>query len=384
MASQSLRICLFAIIAVGLISAAFHGLGLVKGVLWHIVYSDTLGFYKKIAGPGLPYLDKNIEYPVITGWFMQLASWLGQTRAGYFIVNSLFLIILAALATYFLSLILARSASTEANASQSRKSEGPEQNREKLWLYWIFAPSMFFFSTYNWDLIAVLFVVLAFYFSAKDQNGWAAFFLALGFSAKFYPIIYLPILILKNPKKWLKITGVFVAVTVFLNFPFAFLNFEGWSYFFTLNNLRNSNPDSIWTIARFFFRNLDVSTINFLSLLFFGGSYLLLLWKQRNENLIKLCFAATLLFLIFNKVFSPQYILWLLPFLVLLPAVKKWQFYSLELSNLMTFFLILPWHFISKDIFYFYLSAPFVLIRHVVLLTLLFYASRDKILNSKS
>ncbi len=342
------------IVAVGLFSTAFHGLGLIKGAPWQIVYSDSLAFYQRISAPGLPYLSKNIEYPVITGWFMQSMAWLGQSRAGYFIFNSLFLILIAAAATYFLYQL------------------APEPNRKRLWQFWIFAPSMLIFSVYNWDLIAVLFSLAAFYFAQKNKSGWAAFFLALGFSAKLYPVIYLPILILKNKKGWLKIIAVFLATFLILNSFFLIANFAGWSYFFTLNNLRNSNPDSIWTIVRFFFRNLNVPAINFLSLSFFGGSYLFLLWKRRTENLIKLSFAATLLFLIFNKVFSPQYLLWLLPFFVLLPQIKKSWFYVLEFSNLAVFFIILPWFLISKDITYFYYASPFVLIRHAALIALLF------------
>lgn len=362
MASQSLRICLFAILLVGLLSAGFHGLGLIKGAPWHIVYSDTLGFYQRISAPGLPYLNKSIEYPVITGFFIQLMATLGQTRAGYYILTSLFLILFAALTTYFLYQII------------------PEQNRKRLWQFWIFAPSMLIFLTYNWDIIALLFVILAFYFMQKDKDLWAAFFLALGFCSKFYPIIYLLPLILKNHSNVLKnvrIIGIFLLTAIIINLPFIFLNFNGWSYFYALNQLRNSNPDSIWTIARYFFRGLNVPTINLLSFLFFGLSYGAVIWKFKKANTLFLCFAATLLFLIFNKVFSPQYLLWLLPFFVLLPSsnLPRWTtawFYALEFSNLAAFFIILPWFLISKDIAYFYYAAPFVLIRHIALISILF------------
>lgn len=357
--SSNLRIIIIGIVAIGFLSAAFHGLGLIKSAPWHIVYSDTLGFYQRISAPGLPYLDKNLEYPVITGFFIQLMAWLGQSRAGYFIFTSLFLIFIAALATYFLYKITL------------------EPNKKRLWQFWIFAPSMLFFSIYNWDLIAVLFTILAFYFAAKDKDGWAAFFLALGFSAKFYPIIYLPILILKNLswKNVFKLTSVFLFTFFILNSLFIFSNFDGWSYFYTLNQTRNSNPDSIWTIVRFFFRRLDTQSINVISLIFFAASYAFSLWKFKKQGFVWLCFVGTLLFLIFNKVFSPQYILWLLPFFVLLPHVKKWLFYTLEFSNLTVLFLILPWHLIIKDSIYFYLSAPFVIIRHIILVTLIFSAA---------
>ncbi len=349
---------LLAILAVGLLSAAFHGLGLIKGAPWQIVYSDTLGFYEKLSQPGLPYIDKLIEYPVITGFFMQVMAWLGQTRAGYFIFNSLFLILFAGLATFFLYKIT------------------PEQNKKNLWLFWILAPSMLIFSVYNWDLIAILFVIAAFYFIQKNKNGWAAFFLALGFCAKLYPIIYLPILLLKYKGGWLKIVAVFLITVLALNLYFMVSNFEGWSYFYTLNQTRNSNPDSIWTIARFFFRGLDVPAINTLSFLLLGSSYLILMWKLRRQNIILLCFIATLLFLLFNKVFTPQYLLWLLPFFALLPPPDKKWFYALEFSNLAALFLVLSYFFVKNNINYIYLCMVFVAIRHLVLIYLLWLSAK--------
>lgn len=346
---------LIGIIAVGLLSAAFHGLGLFSNIPWHIVYSDVLGFFQRAAESGFPYLDKPMEYPVLTGLFIHLMAVLGQNRAGYYILSALFLILFAAVATYFLYRIT------------------PEENRKKLWLYWIFAPSMLIFLTFNWDILTLLFVILAFYFIKKDKDYLAAFFLALGFAGKLYPVLYLIPLLLRKPnfKTVSKLIGVFLITVFAVNAFFLFSNFDGWSYFYTLNSLRNSNPDSIWTIARFFFRGLDVPAINLISLLLFGSSYTFLIWKLRRQNTLVLCFVATLLFLIFNKVFSPQYILWLLPFFVLLPAIKKKWFYTLEFSNLAAFFLILPWHLISKEVIYFYYSAPFVVIRHIALIAIL-------------
>ena len=131
---------------------------------------------------------------------------------------------------------------------------------------------MLFFMTYNWDFIAIAFVVIAFCLIQKNQKYLAAFFLALGALSKFYPVIYLLPLLLqeKKPAEWLKIVGIFGLTVLLVNLPFMFLNWNGWAYFFTLNSLRNSNPDSIWTIFRFVFRGLDAGTINKLSLFLFG------------------------------------------------------------------------------------------------------------------
>lgn len=346
---------LFLILLVGTASASFHGLGFVKSIPWHLVYSDTLGFFDRVAQPGFAYISKLIEYPLLTGLFIQLSGMVGKTRAGYYLASVAGLIAAAVAATYFLYQLL------------------PEPQRKNLLCYWILAPTMLVFVTSNWDILAISLITAALYFLHKDKFYWGVFFLALGFSAKFYPILYLPILLFKKSRwqEWAKIIGILVGTTLALNGFFMLYHFDTWSYFYTLNTFRDPNPDSIWTVFRFFVWPLEVSTVNWFSLILFSGSYFYLIWRHRRESLIKLFAIATLLFVLCNKIFSPQYVLWLLPFFVLLPEIKKRLFYALEFSNLAAFFVILPWFFLGRDLFYFYLAAPFVILRHLVLILLL-------------
>jgi len=360
MFAKNLNYYIFLILAVGILSAGFHGLGFIKSVPWHFVYSDTLGFFDRVAQPGFAYISKPIEYPILTGFFIQLAGMIGKTRAGYYLVSIAGLLAAAAIATYFLYKIL------------------PDGQKNNLLRYWILAPSMLIFATSNWDILAISLVAAAFYFLHKEKFYWGAFLLALSFSLKFYPILYFPILLLKKNRwqDWLKISGIFIATTAALNGFFMVYHFNTWSYFYTLNAFRDPNPDSIWTIIRYFIWPFEVGTINSLSFSLFAGSYFYFIWKYRKDSILKLCFIATLLFLLFNKVFSPQYILWLLPFFVIFYQPPKSWFYILEFSNLAAFFLILPWFFLGHDMFYFYLSTPFVLLRHSVLIFIFFQLLR--------
>jgi hypothetical protein len=76
----------------------------------------------------------------------------------------------------------------------------------------------------------------------------------------------------------------------------------------------------------------------------------------------------TLVFLLVNKVFSPQYLLWLLPFFVLCQelASKKF-FYSLEVANLLVLLLVIAPILYSELVLFLYLSLLFVFIRHLLL-----------------
>lgn len=362
MFSKERKKYIFWIIAVALISAAFHGLALTKTLPWWVVYSDVFGFYDRATAPGFPYISKLIEYPVLIGFFIQLAGAFGKSKFVYFLIQVILLAGAAALTTYLLYRL------------------APEKYRKNLWRYWIFAPSAFVFLVYNWDILAILFVIAAFYFMQKNRDYSAAFFLALGASTKFFPVFYLVPLLLKK-QYWserLKIIGVFSGVTLLLNGYFILYHSGPWSYFFRLNSGRDPNLDSIWEVFRFFVWPLDVAQINTISFVLFAAVFLYLMLEHRKYSTIKLCFLTTLLFLLVNKVFSPQYILWLLPFFVISESPTFGWFYGLELANLAALYSIVPWYFFGHNNFYFYLATPFVLIRHIALLKIFIQALKIK------
>mgnify|MGYP001616573554 CR=1 FL=1 len=351
---------------VGFFSAVFHGLGINNLLPRQIVYSDLIGFASKVL-ESIPYINKQIEYPPITGLFIHLMGKLSGGEVGYYILSSFFLILFGAATTYlFYKILLARPKLSEG---------GEEKAHNRLLWFWIFSPALLFFFNFNWDVIAIFFIVAAFYLESKKKNNSAAAFLALGFSAKIFPALFLVPLLIKTEKISEKIKALFsfLITTLAVNGYFIFANFTNWSYFLRLNSERNSNPDSIWTIIRFLFGEIPIPTINLISGLLLIVSLAFVFWKYREESFIKLSFAATLLFLIFNKVFTPQYVLWLLPFFVLLPELKKNWFYLLNISGIAVLFSILPWFFIEKSINYFYLTSIFVLIRHICLVYLLVY-----------
>ncbi|MBM3157000.1 MAG: DUF2029 domain-containing protein [Chloroflexi bacterium] len=357
--TDKVHIYILLIAIVGMLTAYYHSTGLTPRLFGFSPYSDILIFYDEAVEPGLPYIDKLIEYPVITGLFIHAAGVLGKTYGGYYLFNSFFLIAFAILATY----LLYRSIDNK--------------DKRALFVYWVFAPSMFFFLIYNWDMLAIIFVVIAFYLIRQNKAAYSASFLSLGFCAKLYPVFYLlPLLLTRSIKQWPKIIVVFVLVALAINGYFMLSNFDGWSHFITFNSQRSPNPDSIWAVVNTLVPSLSNTQINILSLVIFLSLSLVAVWKCRHDSVIKLCFILTLIFLISNKVFSPQYLMWLLPFYVLLDMKKKGLFYALELVNLIVFFTITRHYTNSSETVLLNTCHVFVVIRHVLLVYMLYYLLR--------
>ncbi len=122
------------------------------------------------------------------------------------------------------------------------------------------------------------------------------------------------------------------AVTwLLVNLPIAALYPQGWREFFRLNTSRHADPDSIYNVISSFtgWAGFDghlshgetPSVLNAVSLLLFVAACALIayvaLTAPRRPRLTQLCFLVVAAFLLTNKVWSPQYSLWLVPLAVL-------------------------------------------------------------------
>jgi uncharacterized membrane protein len=311
-----------------------------------IAYSD-IPFWGHFAfSPGIPYLDKPIEYPVIIGLIMHVAS---RFNLKTFFISQYLLLALCALVTTF---VLYRLAEMRGN------------DKKYLLLCWAIAPSMLWYSYYNWDVVAVMFTAVALYWYEKKKDTYGTIFLALGFATKFYPIFFLiPVLMQRPLKDWFVQGSIFVGTFLLLNGYFIINSFDVWYYIFDFHRVRGPNIDSVWNLVRRIFPALSFR-INVLTLILFVLLYFYIIVKYRKEENALTWLLVLLAFLIANKVFSPQYVLWMLPFIVLL-GIDLRAYYALEVANLAVLFATLNHHPGSVNE---YLSAFFVLMRHIFLI----------------
>lgn len=202
-------------------------------------------------------------------------------------------------------------------------------NRRRPWDAALFAVSPVFVleGLINWDFLAVACVAGALYAHAKDRSGWAGFAIGLGTALKLYPLFLLGglLLVWGRERRWRDLTVTVctgVSTWIVLNAPAYVSGAHEWKVFWSYNAHRGADLGSAWLVAQQMFDfTATAHTINVVSWLFFGvwcvGVAVLALVAPRTPRLAQLGFLIVLGFLLVNKVYSPQYALWLLPLAVM-------------------------------------------------------------------
>ncbi|MFC0533238.1 glycosyltransferase family 87 protein [Phytohabitans kaempferiae] len=282
-------------------------------------YSDIPVLFRErglIAGI-FPYAPESwrhpLEYPVLTGIVMDATARLTRAVGGggesgltrtYFDVNVVVLLGFA-LATVAVVWALPRDARHRLVGALLVAS----------------APVLAFTGTINWDLVAVLAAVAALLAWSRGRPLVAGILIGLGTAAKLFPLFILgPLLLLclrghTMPAFARTATGA-VAAWVAVNLPVALRYPDGWLLFFRFNSDRPAEVGSPWY-------GLDlvgwgVPALNLVAPLCFAALCAGVAWvawrAPEPPAVAPLAFLVIAAFLMTNKVYSPQYVLWMLPF----------------------------------------------------------------------
>jgi len=267
----------------------------------HLAYSDLFQLYMtaRLGSHAAPYVHLPIQYPVVSGVFMWLAAW-APGPAGYFALSAVGLSLCAMISLWLLSRLVPRS------------------------YHWFgFLPLLALYGLLNWDLLGIVFLLAGLEASRRRRLGWAGVFIALGTFAKLFPLVLLGFLLvqLARLRDWRSLGRVltgFVAVAAVLNLPFALASSAGWSYFFRYNLKRPGSMGLRWALEVLEVHKVPTAIIDATT---FGIAALVALaclwWVWRGGPLLSAMALTMLVFFFVNKVYSPQYTLWVLVFLML-------------------------------------------------------------------
>ena len=292
-------------------------------------FSDIRGFYGMHFADGLhhwPFSTHTlqgateamhpVEYPALTGlimWFFSFFVAPAQFAwVDYFRLTASVQVLIYALTVFFIQKL----------------------SNRKLAIIFAISPAVLYSLNRNWDIWAIATMLISLYLFHKDKETQSAIWLAISIAVKFFPLVaLLPIGIFYLRKKRLKDGLRYLAITggswVLINLPFMLINFKGWLYFYEFSYERAIGSASFFEITNM--AGIGVPTTNpvfyALNLLVLGLVALYLLRSKIVIGATEGTFFTMFAFILFNKQYSMQYVIWLASLAVLAVFLleKKYQ-----------------------------------------------------------
>ena len=272
------------------------------------------------------------EYPVLTMWTMRAAAWIsGPSIIGYYVSSSIMLWFAAFVVAVLLYALVGDRV-----------------------LYFVLAPTLALYATMNWDLLAVALATGGTYMYLRRRDGWSGVLLGLGAAAKVFPaLLVVPFVAgrfhAREPDRGIRLAWATVGTWIAINLPFVLAAPTAWGEFFRFNGARFADWDSLWYVAC---QRATGQTCSHTGLVNTASVVMLAAWaglvwvlKARREPGFArwtLGFPILVAFLLTNKVYSPQFSLWLLPWFAL-AFPNLWLFVAFEAADVVVFVTRFSW-----------------------------------------
>jgi len=278
-------------------------------------YSDIVTFwYREFSSPRLPYIEIGFEYPPLAGFLTYFAAIAGSDIATYYTIFSVVI-----LAFYLLLLEIVMRLCAEKH-----------MRFEYVLVFLCLSPSILLYSIYNFDLIFISLLMASLYLLLRGRLNLSAFTLSAAALIKLVNLITLPFVLTyidgwRQRIKYLIISIGFFAV---VNLALQAINpsFIDETYVYHLRwGLENA-----WFLV-FFPEKWSWNTAKLFSLLLLCYG-LLKVYILDQVDILRRIFMVLSVFLLSTYVFTPQMILWILPFLAVFGSLPL-QYFALELAN---------------------------------------------------
>ncbi len=320
------------VVALSVTPRVLGAIGLLPHILLELGWSDVLATWNDSHLPGhrLPYVDLGFAYPPVIGYLAGAISLLVDGFVGYALVWGVVI-----------------AAASAAGAFAFARHAGPRRTL----LYWACAPQMLLLSGINFDVLPAALLGAAAIAARRRADLRAGAWLALATASKLFPAVALPAYLWRlvstgTPRRALAAAAVFGGVLAVVYLPSALAPYPATAFVGTYALGVAANIDSPWVLVE---RTASAAGLDGRSAVLgvtyvgFALTYLLLVMpRARRAADPAISFAlATVTLLLWSRLYSPQYSLWVLPFFVLLPLRAR-SFILLSVADIGVFFTIYP------------------------------------------
>lgn len=324
-------------IHVAAIAAAAVALGAVPRILvaadalpsWlrPFVWSDVLHLWERGLRDGaLPYRDAFFEYPPLTA-----AVWAAIDAATASAVAhvALWAAVQAGCAALVAAMLARRAGARRAV------------------ILWSASPQLVLYGSVNVETLALAPLVAALVLAAAGRAGSPAALLAAGSAVKLFPAAALPVLLARlDARRAAMAAAVFTAAIVATFAPAVAVSPSALGPLERYSLGVTPNVDSPWGIAQSALRAVSEDAAAALAAISLAGmlaTYVLFVLPaaRRARDIAAPAALAVLTVLIWSRLLSPQYALWVLPFLALTAAPTR-LYVAFTAADVAVFFTVYP------------------------------------------
>ncbi|WP_147383449.1 glycosyltransferase family 87 protein [Nesterenkonia natronophila] len=199
------------------------------------------------------------------------------------------------------------------------------------------SPAIIFGIGINWDIFPAAALALAVLFCLRRKWFTAGVMVGIGASFKLYPLFLLGAVLTLALRSCLhrhrddgavlwvdfgRVAGGGALAWALINVPIILTNFSAWSEFYVFSAERGAGWSSIWQVWGLLTGSpMSADAVSGWSFALFAASCTAVLVigvsAPQRPNVVQLMLLIVAAFMIFNKVYSPQFMMWLVPLVVL-------------------------------------------------------------------
>lgn len=335
------------------------------------IWSDVLATYlDRLAGGRMPYADTFFDYPPGIGYVAGILARLAGGAVAYTVVWTAISVLGAAV----IAALMVRAAPTGRTI-----------------VFWSASPQLLLYGGANFDVVPLLLLVVAVVIARRGHAFATISLLALGTLTKIFPAVSVPLELERVRRRSgiraaLIAAAVFILIVLVVALPSIVAPYPSTDS--VLFQAVRTNFDSIWGLVIGALGLLGVpnaqAIVGWLSLLGLAVMYFVVLRSaDPRADPALLTLQGLLVLLLWTRLYSPQYSLWVLPFLALC-NVPVGPFVLLSIADIMLFVTIypltlVPWS--AADPLPTFLLGAFaigVVLRHVALIAMWSAARRSR------